>query len=101
MTICKGVAPILGAVSRSVIVVKMQSKGQGTSWGLVKSSSGFWALSPALAVLAVKRCDQQFEHAQLIYGQRVKGQVAVVKAIFGWSKINFSKILTAVTALDA
>ena len=34
-----GVTPI-GAVSRTATAVKMQSKGQGTFWGLVKQCSG-------------------------------------------------------------
>ena len=39
LPLASGVTPI-GAMSRAATGVKMQSKGQGTFWGLVKQSSG-------------------------------------------------------------
>jgi hypothetical protein len=88
------VTPI-GAVSRAATAVKMQSNGQGTSWGSVKRSSG--VSGPYLLhYWPVKRRDRDFAHAQLIIvnGSRIhRGQA--VKAIF-----RRSKILTPVAALD-
>ena len=42
-----GVTPI-GGVSRAATTVKMQSNGQGTSWGLVKQSRG--VLGPIFSI---------------------------------------------------
>ena len=92
---CQGMVTPIGAVSRAVTAVKMQSNSQGTFLGLVKinGQAVFWVL-----LTAIKRRGQALCMCtwSLINGSRAKihrGQA--VKAIF-----RQSKILTTVAALD-
>ena len=94
----KGRGTPIGAVSRAVTVVKMQSNGQGTSWGLVKWSSGVLDPSSSITRQPMQEAWPRFVHAQLVNCQWVKDKICrgqAVKAIF-----RRSKILTVVAALD-
>ena len=92
----RGVTPI-GAVSRAVTGVKMQSNGQGTFWRSVKQSSG--VLGPIASIAGQPSGVAEILRMRsysMVNGARAKircGQA--VKAIFRWSKI-----LTPVAALD-
>ena len=69
----RGVTPI-GAVSRAMTGVKMQSNGQGTFWGRSNSQAVCWG------TIYGTTCNQEawpilFVHAQLINGQGSRAKI--------------------------
>ena len=80
-----GVGAPIGAVSRAITVVKMQSNSHGTFWGSVKRSSSF--LAPTSSIAWRPRGVVRFAHAQLVDSQQVKGKIRsgqAINAIFRW-----------------
>ena len=73
-----GITPV-GAVSRAATAVKMQSNGQGTSWGLVKQSSG--VLGPISSIARWPRGMAAYAVSRLSTGEGQKFAIIIL-----WSR---------------